>query len=173
MTRTLRCLIVLTCVFALASCADASASTQVAVHAERVSQEQVRPNVSQLNAAVWYTMVVRWNAVVLWNETVRHNEEKQNAPPPVRHTTRTTSRSVSGACTGFVIPDYIIQRESGGNPSASNPSGAWGCAQTLISHYRSGGACAGMDPYSIQGQRDCVYVLSDGGRNLDPWAQTR
>jgi len=75
-----------------------------------------------------------------------------------------------------VIPDYIIERESGGNPNARNPSGAYGCAQTLLSHYRTGdhpGACAGMDPYTVDGQRQCVYVLSDGGRNLAPWAATR
>jgi hypothetical protein len=78
-----------------------------------------------------------------------------------------------GECTGFVIPDYIIQRESGGNPSAMNPSGAYGCAQTLLGHYNDGGACAGLNPYDIQGQRDCVYRLSNGGTNLAPWALTR
>jgi hypothetical protein len=77
-----------------------------------------------------------------------------------------------GECTGFAIPDYIIQRESGGNPSAMNPSGAYGCAQTLLSHY-SGGSCAGLDPYSIDGQRQCVNILSNGGTNLAPWAETR
>lgn len=77
-----------------------------------------------------------------------------------------------GACTGFAIPDYIIQRESGGNPSAYNPSGAYGCAQTLLSHYSSG-SCRGLDPYTIEGQRACVDILSNGGTNLNPWAQTR
>lgn len=91
-----------------------------------------------------------------------------------------TSRSVNsgyhpgttvGECTGFVIPDYIIMRESGGNPSAYNPSGAYGCAQTLLSHY-STGSCAGLDPYTIQGQRDCVQILYDRG-GLNPWNATR
>jgi hypothetical protein len=77
-----------------------------------------------------------------------------------------------GDCTGFAIPDYIIQRESGGNPSAMNPSGAYGCAQTLLSHYSSG-SCRGLDPYTIEGQRACVDILSNGGTNLSPWAQTR
>lgn len=77
-----------------------------------------------------------------------------------------------GACTGFAIPDYIIQRESGGNPNAYNPSGAYGCAQTLLSHY-SGGSCSGLDPYTIDGQRECVNRLSNGGTNLAPWAATR
>ena len=74
-----------------------------------------------------------------------------------------------GECTGFAVPDYIIQRESGGNPSAYNPSGAYGCAQTLLSHY-SNGACQGLDPYTIEGQRECVWILSNGGTNLRPWA---
>ena len=77
-----------------------------------------------------------------------------------------------GECSGFVIPDYIIQRESGGNPSAYNPSGAYGCAQTLLSHYSSG-SCRGLDPYTIEGQRECVNILSNGGSNLQPWAATR
>lgn len=77
-----------------------------------------------------------------------------------------------GECTGFAIPAYIIQRESGGNPSAYNPSGAYGCAQTLLSHY-SRGQCQGLDPYTIDGQRECVWRLSNGGTNLNPWAATR
>jgi Transglycosylase SLT domain len=77
-----------------------------------------------------------------------------------------------GDCTGFSIPSYIIQRESGGNPNAMNPSGAYGCAQTLLSHYSSG-SCRGLDPYTIEGQRACVDILSNGGTNLSPWAQTR
>ena len=84
-----------------------------------------------------------------------------------------SSRVAVGACTGFSIPDYIIQRESGGNPNAHNPSGAHGCSQTLLSHYAPGGSCAGLDPYTVDGQRRCTYILSDGGRNLDPWAATR
>lgn len=78
--------------------------------------------------------------------------------------------TTDGECTGFVIPDYIIKRESGGNPSAYNPSGAYGCAQTLLSHYQDGRTCQGLDPFTIDGQRECVYRLSNGGSNLAPWA---
>lgn len=78
---------------------------------------------------------------------------------------------ISGACTGFSVPDSIIQRESGGDPSAYNASsGAIGCTQTLLSHYQAGGACAGDDPYSVDGQRACTATLSDGGTNLAPWS---
>lgn len=94
-------------------------------------------------------------------------------PPPRASSTSVVRSGEVGECTGFVIPSYIIQRESGGSSTAMNPSGAYGCAQTLLSHYASGGACAGDNPYTIQGQRDCVYTLSNGGTNLSPWAQTR
>lgn len=97
------------------------------------------------------------------------------APPPAPAGARTpaySGGSTVGECTGFAIPDYIIQRESGGNASAMNPSGAYGCAQTLLSHY-NGGSCTGLDPYTIDGQRACVNILSDGGTNLAPWAETR
>lgn len=97
-------------------------------------------------------------------ELARTQVQSQRAPAP--------SGNTVGSCTGFVIPDYIIQRESGGNPNAMNPSGAYGCAQTLLSHYY-GGSCAGLDPYTIDGQRACVNILSNGGTNLAPWAQTR
>lgn len=80
--------------------------------------------------------------------------------------------TTDGECSGFVIPDYIIQRESGGNPSAYNPSGAYGCAQTLLSHYGDGRTCQGLDPFTIAGQRECVDRLSNGGTNLAPWAMT-
>lgn len=93
-------------------------------------------------------------------------------PPPKPSGAGYHPGSTVGECTGFAIPDYIIQRESGGNPSAYNPSGAYGCAQTLLSHY-SNGSCRGLDPYSIEGQRQCVLILSNGGTNLAPWAQTR
>lgn len=98
-------------------------------------------------------------------EQARRSQPQQAAAP---------TYTGSGGCTGFVIPDYIIQRESGGNPFVQNPSSdAFGCAQTLLSHYNAGGTCAGLNPYDIQGQRDCVYRLSDGGTNLAPWALTR
>jgi len=108
-------------------------------------------------------------------ERLRQEQEAARLHPPVQRAPAPISRggTTVGECTGFAIPDYIIQRESGGNPNAMNPSGAYGCAQTLLSHYNSGGSCAGLDPYSIDGQRECVWRLSNGGTNLNPWAQTR
>jgi len=79
-----------------------------------------------------------------------------------------------GDCTGFPLPDYIIERESGGNPWAVNPSsGAYGCAQVMPFHWAPGGACAGLDRTSIEDQRTCVGWLSEGGTRLSPWNATR
>lgn len=85
-----------------------------------------------------------------------------------------------GECTGFVIPDRIIQRESNGQSGVWNTegSGAFGCAQTLITHYQTG-QCSqfdrqgrgAVDPYTIEGQRECVDRLSNHGTNLAPWGE--
>ena len=51
-----------------------------------------------------------------------------------------------GACTGFAVPDYIIQRESGGNPNISNSggSGAYGCYQIMPATWAS--SCRDLGP---------------------------
>lgn len=122
-------------------------------------------------AGVYAENLARLAAEVLERQAAAAEAERAAAARrpviPVSH-----PGSTVGDCTGFAIPAYIIQRESGGNPSAYNPSGAYGCAQTLLSHY-SGGSCRGLDPYTIDGQRACVDILSAGGTNLSPWAQTR
>lgn len=126
-----------------------------------------------VNQAAWDEGV--WQAGVEAAEAERQRlaaEEASARRAGAAGATRSRPQSTTGECSGFAIPDYIIQRESGGNPSAYNPSGAYGCAQTLLSHY-SGGACAGLDPYTIDGQRECVNRLSNGGTNLAPWAATR
>lgn len=75
-----------------------------------------------------------------------------------------------GDCTGFAIPDAIIQRESGGNPYAVNSSsGAFGCAQVMPMHWAPGGVCADLDRWSVDDQRVCVDRLSQGGTRLSPW----
>lgn len=50
---------------------------------------------------------------------------------------RRSGETVTGSCAAMKpagFPDYIIARESGGNPSAQNPSGAYGCAQLMPMH---------------------------------------
>lgn len=119
--------------------------------------------------SAWYAEQVHAVEVVAYQALIDQALAARRAPvaTPAYHPGTTV-----GDCTGFAIPDYIIMRESGGNSSAYNPSGAYGCAQTLLSHYSSG-SCRGLDPYTIDGQRECVNILSAGGTNLNPWAQTR
>jgi len=121
--------------------------------------------------AIWVEGVQKWEAEQAWYAGVQTERDRQIAPVSTGSSSYHPG-TTTGDCTGFAIPDYIIQRESGGNSSAYNPSGAYGCAQTLLSHY-SRGSCQGLDPYAIEGQRECVWILSGGGTNLQPWAATR
>jgi hypothetical protein len=153
-----------------------SAQAEVKVVERQEDIEQALAEDTWLRAVVSYEWgVAGWDTVV---EEAATTFIASIPKPVITYQATVASGSVAsvgstvGECSGFVIPDYIIQRESGGNPSAYNPSGAYGCAQTLLSHY-SRGSCQGLDPYSIQGQRDCVNILSNGGTNLNPWAQTR
>jgi hypothetical protein len=74
-----------------------------------------------------------------------------------------TATSASGSCPA-VIPQYIIQRESGGNPNARNPSGAYGCYQIM-----PGTAAAyHCDLSTVKGQADCASRLP-----MSSWDETR
>lgn len=61
------------------------------------------------------------------------------------------------------FPDWIVQRESRGNPTARNPSGAYGCAQIMPLHFRAGGTCAGLNYQACWAR----LYQSEG---LRPWA---
>jgi hypothetical protein len=132
-----------------------------------VEQEQIRAYLAAVHEAELVVFYAGVQAELDRAAEAARLAALRPAPAPVRSVGVTV-----GECTGFAIPDYIIQRESGGNPSAANPSGAYGCSQTLLSHYSSG-SCRGLDPYTIEGQRECTWILSNGGTNLSPWAQTR
>lgn len=141
-------------------------------HAFLAGKMLQQANIDLWNQSLWLHQVEANNAWAAAEAAARKpqpsvDREAQGVVPAA-------GRSAGGVgdCTGFAIPDYIIQRESGGDPNAHNPSGAHGCSQTLMSHY-TGGQCQGMDPYTVEGQRECTYVLSDGGTNLAPWAMTR
>jgi hypothetical protein len=83
------------------------------------------------------------------------------APAPAETTTAPTTTS-SG---GYSIPDYIVQCESGGDYSASNPSGAYGAYQIM-----PGTASAyGCDLSTPAGQDACAAeIYSDVGTSA--WA---
>lgn len=144
---------------AVASAAFVDFDEQAAIHTAAV-----------VAYVAWYAEQVHAVEVAAYQAAVDAAIAAQRTP--VRSAPSYHPGTTTGDCTGFAIPDYIIMRESGGNSSAYNPSGAYGCAQTLLSHYSSG-SCRGLDPYTIEGQRECVNILSAGGTNLNPWSQTR
>jgi hypothetical protein len=97
-------------------------------------------------------------------------------PAPERYSAPTPSAAPSGGggdCySGSPVPDWIINRESGGNPNAVNPSsGAYGCYQELPGHFNNGAVCSGLSMYSVDDQKVCAQRLIDAsGGSLAPWA---
>lgn len=88
--------------------------------------------------------------------------------PKVTYKAASTSTSTStgggGSCPA-VIPQYIIQKESGGNPNAVNSSsGAFGCYQLMPMHYSAGGACADLGR-DVAGQAACAQRLPPSAWN--------
>lgn len=79
-----------------------------------------------------------------------------------------------GDCYANDIPDYIISRESGGNPNAQNPSSsAWGCAQWLESTWNS--TCGDLGAHGsapVSAQNECANRLWDGGAGASHWQAT-
>jgi soluble lytic murein transglycosylase-like protein len=69
--------------------------------------------------------------------------------------------TVSGPCGGATNgADAYIARESGGNPNARNPSGAWGCYQIMPGTWN--GSCSDLGQYgsaSTQAQAACASRL--------------
>jgi hypothetical protein len=92
----------------------------------------------------------------------------QPAPAPTYSGGGTMSGG--GSCYGGPIPDYIVNRESGGNPMAQNPSGAFGCYQIMPEWWS--GACSGFDRYTIDGQKACAAIIWRGGAGASNWAET-
>ena len=72
-----------------------------------------------------------------------------------------TSSSVGGACGGASNgADAYIGRESGGNPNARNPSGAWGCYQIMPGTWSS--SCSDLGAHgsaSTSAQAQCASRL--------------
>jgi hypothetical protein len=81
--------------------------------------------------------------------------------------------SQPASCDGHVIPGYIVQRESGCNYGAVNPTGCSGYScvglyQFDLRHFTSG-ACRDLDWHDPAQQDECARRLSNNGTNLAPW----
>lgn len=90
-------------------------------------------------------------------------------PAPYTQNPSVQYPAVQGACGGATNgADQFIQRESGGDPSALNPSGAWGCYQLMPEHFAPGGTCDDM-PYGSATpaqQAECASRLPLSAWNL-------
>lgn len=93
-----------------------------------------------------------------------------NARPSTTRATVTPTWNGVGDCTGFPIPDYVITRESRGNPGAVNAtSGAYGCTQIMPGWW--GGACSDLDQTTVEGQRACTQIILDT-QGPGAWSET-
>lgn len=106
------------------------------------SPEVGAPSREPLAGIVPKVLEERWYAGVIWHaEMARQWYAAAERAARARIQRETPSRGYSGTVTGDCqtmkpagFPDYIIIRESGGNPMAWNPSGAFGCAQLMPMH---------------------------------------
>lgn len=137
---------------------------------ERANQEISRV----VNASIYQANVQYLNNVKALQDKKAADDEARLAAERAAAAKRQTSYSrgaVSGSCAAMKpagFPDYIIQRESGGDPNATNPNGgAYGCAQIMPFHFRPGGSCYGLDYAS------CWAKLWAGGAGASHWACTR
>jgi hypothetical protein len=96
--------------------------------------------------------------------------QRARQPAPTSYSPPVPSSGGGGSCYDGPIPAYIVTRESGGSPTAMNPSGAYGCFQ--IMPYVWSANCADLDR-GVAGQIECANRISNGGTNLQPWALTR
>lgn len=84
---------------------------------------------------------------------------------PVAESTGTSEVTSAGTSSGYAIPDYIVQCESGGDYSAQNPSGAYGAYQIMPST----AASYGCDLSTPAGQDACAAEIY-ATEGASPWS---
>jgi hypothetical protein len=97
------------------------------------------------------------------------NAKKKSVAPTGRGGGGSGGGNVGGACGGASNgADRFIGAESGGNPNARNPSGAWGCYQIMPGTWRS--SCSDLGQHGSAGtdaQAQCASRLPSSS-----WAAT-
>jgi hypothetical protein len=129
-----------------------------ALEQERLEREQIDAYLAALEATRLADL-----------EAQRMAQARQAAGPPAP----SRGTSTPTGCDGHVVPAYIVQRESGCDYGAVNPTGCGGngCVglyQFDTRHFTSG-ACSDLDWHSPADQDECARRLSNGGTNLAPW----
>ncbi len=152
-------------------------------HAVRVASVTASPTMSweDIEASGAYVDWLGWRAwVAAVNDRVAIEAAIAVAltpPPPTYSYTPSRSSGNIGDCTGFAVPDYIITRESGGDPNARNASGAQGCTQIMQFWWNQQDlpgrpGCSDLDQYTVAGQRTCTQRIVDYS-GLSAWSETR
>lgn len=146
--------------------------------AERVQARDHAPTVdheaqlARAQAAVQYGQIIEVGGYVVARARADLVAYLASIPPPVAvestmepaHPVAAPATGAVGACGGATNgADQFIMRESGGDPNALNPSGAWGCYQIMPGTW-AGAGCDDLGPYgsaSPAAQAQCASRLPD------------
>jgi hypothetical protein len=132
----------------------------LAAQAEKAAQARAAANAAQARAAARFAAAAK----------AAPKAPAKPTTPAIAPTGRGGGGStVGGACGGATNgADRFIGAESGGNPNARNPSGAWGCYQIMPGTWSS--SCSDLGSHgsaSTQAQAACASRLPSSS-----WAAT-